>query len=203
MNVDPTPRASRHKKLHPPVALRISANMMTALLRLDPEQHTIVGTTLRQFGDLQLVEFSIDAPNAPDGAVEMLPAYHHNGRPDPVSMTHVTWIDLNGAELAVQQLGPQRAAAGSVVHIAGPDLQVGPQLRQRCGWCGEQLSDYDLERTASPCGPACDKDGCLPEHHRPAMWPVGALVEVDGRGTAWRVEHEDGAPLPANACAQH
>lgn len=100
--VDPTPR----EKPRAPVALRITTDMLTALLRLDPEQHTIVGATIRQFGELQLVELSIDAPNAPDGAVEMLPQYYHNGRPDPVSMTAVTWEDIHGNQV-LQQLAPQ------------------------------------------------------------------------------------------------
>ncbi|MEZ0077383.1 hypothetical protein [Planotetraspora sp. GP83] len=49
--------------------------------------------------------------------------------------------------------------AESVVHIAGPDIQVGAQLRQRCAWCGAVLLDYDLSCVAVPeartRGPAC------------------------------------------------
>lgn len=91
--------------LAPPVALRISIEMLAQLLRLDPEQHTIVGATMRQFGNYQLVELSIDAPNAPAGSVEVLPAYFNNGKPDPISLTHVTWRDVVGNE-TVQPLGP-------------------------------------------------------------------------------------------------
>lgn len=91
--------------------------------------------------------------------------------------------------------------SGALVHIAGPDIQVGPRLRQRCAWCGALIVDYNLARTLSPCGEACRVSGCRPEHHRPATWPVGGLVEVDG-GASWTVPHEDGAELPANACGR-
>ena len=79
--------------------------MLADLLRLDPNQHRIVGATMRQFGDYQLVELSVEAPNAPVGSVEMLPAYFHNGRPDPISLTSVTWLDVAGNE-TVQPLAP-------------------------------------------------------------------------------------------------
>lgn len=79
----------------------------------------------------------------------------------------------------------------AVVHIAGTQVQVGSRLRQRCSWCGAVLCDYDLERIAVPEG----------QDPRPAMWGPGALISVDG-GCSYVVEHEDGAQLPAEACAQ-
>jgi hypothetical protein len=82
------------------------------------------------------------------------------------------------------------ADMSGVVHIAGPDIQVGQQLRQRCAWCGAVLLDYDLTRVAVPVG----------QDPRPATWPVGALIEVDGAMSSVR-EHEDGAQLPEGACA--
>jgi hypothetical protein len=90
---------------------------------------------------------------------------------------------------------------GGIVHIAGPVLQVGNQLRQRCGWCGAVLLDYDLANTLSPCDDRCQADGCRSEHHRPGTWPAGELVEVAGPASVV-LPHEDGAELPANACAQ-
>lgn len=80
--------------------------------------------------------------------------------------------------------------AGAVTHIAGLDVQVGPYLRQRCAWCGAMLDDYDLRCVAVMEG----------QNPRPAIWKVGVLVAIDG-GASWVVEHEDGADLPANACA--
>lgn len=80
---------------------------------------------------------------------------------------------------------------GAKVHIAGNDVQVGSHLRQRCAWCGAVLVDYALDRVAVPIG----------QPARPATWPVGGLVEVDG-SMSWAVEHDDGRPLPANACGQ-
>jgi hypothetical protein len=80
------------------------------------------------------------------------------------------------------------------IHIAGPDIQVGSQLRQRCGWCGAVLVDYALDRLMYEASTP-------PEERRPATWPVGGLVEVDG-GMSVIVDHADGERLPPNACAQ-
>lgn len=78
---------------------------------------------------------------------------------------------------------------GAVIHIAGNDVQVNAQLRQRCAWCGALLIDYNLERVAVP-------EGTDP---RPATWPGGELIAVDG-GLSYVVEHEDSQPLPDGAC---
>jgi hypothetical protein len=78
----------------------------------------------------------------------------------------------------------------AITHIAGLDIQVGPHLRQRCAWCGAVLVDYDLTLTAAPEG----------QDPRPATWPVGRLVAVDGPAM-WTVEHADGDRLPDGACA--
>lgn len=85
-------------------------------------------------------------------------------------------------------------AAAGMVHIAGNDVQVGPYLRQRCSWCGVVLIDHDLSAIMY-------ESRTPPDQRRPATWPVGALVEVDGHVSSI-VEHEDGAELPANACGQ-
>jgi hypothetical protein len=78
-----------------------------------------------------------------------------------------------------------------VIHIAGIEVQVGSHLRQRCGWCGAVLADYALDRIAVPTG----------QDPRPAMWPVGGLVEVDGH-VSTVIPHQDGEQLPENACGQ-
>jgi hypothetical protein len=79
-----------------------------------------------------------------------------------------------------------------VIHIAGYDLQVGNQLRQRCAWCGATLVDYDLERTAVWPADA---------NPRPSTWPVGSLVAIDGIAS-YTVEHTDGDPLPDGCCGK-
>jgi hypothetical protein len=86
-------------------------------------------------------------------------------------------------------------SGGAITHIAGNDVQVGGQLRQRCAWCGTVLIDYALGRLMVPVDqlPADGSD------FRPGTWPVGALVELNG-GVSRIVEHEDGKPLPENAC---
>ncbi len=77
-----------------------------------------------------------------------------------------------------------------LIHIAGPDIQVGARLRQRCAWCGATLIDYDLDRIAVPEG----------QDPRPATWPPGDLVAVDGP-VSYAVDHEDGHQLPPDTCA--
>lgn len=79
----------------------------------------------------------------------------------------------------------------ALIHIAGVQVQVGPRLRQRCSWCGAVLCDYDLQRIAVPEG----------QDPRPAMWETGALIKVNG-SASFVVEHEEGAELPPEACAQ-
>jgi hypothetical protein len=78
----------------------------------------------------------------------------------------------------------------SVTHIASDRITIGDQyMRQRCGWCGEVLVEYNLVRVAVPAGtdPA------------PAAWPPGALVTVDGHAS-WTV---DGNQLPEDSCARN
>lgn len=79
--------------------------------------------------------------------------------------------------------------SAGVVHFAGIDVRVGDLLRQRCGWCGALLIDYDLATVAVPLG----------QDPMPATWACGALVLVDG-GLSTTVTHEDGASLPEGAC---
>jgi hypothetical protein len=83
----------------------------------------------------------------------------------------------------------------AVIHIAGLDVQVGSQLRQRCGWCGALLIDYALDRV----GVMVPGDGSPPSG--PGTWAVGALVARDGNAS-WVVEHEDGAVLPDGCCGK-
>ncbi len=79
----------------------------------------------------------------------------------------------------------------AVIHIAGNDVQVNVQLRQRCAWCGALLIDYALDRIAVPTG----------TDPRPATWPPGELVAIDG-GLSYVVDHEDGQPLPDGSCGK-
>lgn len=83
------------------------------------------------------------------------------------------------------------ADQSAVIHIAGFDIQVGHYLRQRCGWCGAVLIDYDLHRVAVPVG----------TDPRPATWPVGHLVAIDG-SAKYTVDHVDNDPLPDGSCAK-
>jgi hypothetical protein len=79
--------------------------------------------------------------------------------------------------------------SAGVIHIAAVDVRIGQHLRQRCGWCGAVLIDYDLARIAVPVG----------QDPTPAVWPYGSLVLVAG-GISVSVEHEDGQPLPEGSC---
>jgi len=103
-----------------------------------------------------------------------------------------------------------------VVHIAGAVVQVGPLVRQRCSWCGAVLLDDDLRGMAAafevntPCArghrPCSRVDPeCVGQDATPGSWPVGELVSVSGSASSVIVRavvaHEDGAQLPADACA--
>ena len=78
-----------------------------------------------------------------------------------------------------------------ITRIAGADITIGPLLRQRCGWCGAVLLDYNLDRVAVPAG----------QDPRPGTWNLGDLVRVDGN-LSTVVPHDDGDVLPADACAR-
>jgi len=79
----------------------------------------------------------------------------------------------------------------AIVHIAGPDIQIDTQLRQRCSWCGAVLVDYALDRVMVPVG----------QDPRPGTWPVGAMVLVDGPMST-TVDHDSGRPLPDGSCGR-
>lgn len=82
-------------------------------------------------------------------------------------------------------------SASAVTHIAGVDVTINSQLRQLCAWCGTALADYDLTGIAVMEG----------EDPRPATWPVGSLVTVDGN-VKWVTPHNDGSPLPEGTCVR-
>lgn len=81
-----------------------------------------------------------------------------------------------------------------IIHIAGLDVQVGPRLRQRCGWCGMVLEDVDLRNVAVVAPPEGGDPGPYP------VWAVGSLVAHDGVAW-WAVDHVDGDQLPEACCA--
>lgn len=89
----------------------------------------------------------------------------------------------------------------AVIHIAGPHIQVGPQLRQRCSWCGALLLDYNLALTAVSIPEGKTEETMTDEDRRPGTWQYGDLVAVDGNAK-WTVDHEDGAELPDGCCGK-
>lgn len=80
-------------------------------------------------------------------------------------------------------------APTGTVHIAGPLITVGQQMRQRCSWCGHLLTDWDADLVAVPEG----QEPSLPH------WELGRLVLVDGGMSAVL---DDTERLPENACAR-
>lgn len=82
-----------------------------------------------------------------------------------------------------------------MIHIAGEPVTVGTQLRQRCSWCGAVLIDVDLANVGMMVA------GPEPVDREYPTWPAGGLVGVDG-GVRWSVDHENGAVLPPEVCAQ-
>lgn len=81
-----------------------------------------------------------------------------------------------------------------VIHIAGLPLQVGSQLRQRCGWCGCVLLDEDLSSVQVA---VTDTDTVFVPY---PTWPDGDLVSIDGPMRR-AVPHQDGDQLPEGAYA--
>jgi len=79
----------------------------------------------------------------------------------------------------------------AMTHIAGVDVSIGPQLRQRCSWCGAVLIDVNVTR-------AMVADS---ERTEFPTWPIGALIRTDGCVTSV-VPHVDGTPLPDDCCGQ-
>jgi len=76
-------------------------------------------------------------------------------------------------------------------HIAAQAITIDDRLiRQRCGWCGELLLDYDLARLAVPIG----------QDPMPATWPPGAQVVVNGHAS-WTWEDSDDKLAP-DSCAR-
>lgn len=76
-------------------------------------------------------------------------------------------------------------------HIASPVVTINDRhLRQRCGWCGVVLLEYDLARVAVPVG----------TDPMPATWPAGSLVTVDGSA---QVSLNGVDRLPDDACARN
>lgn len=84
-----------------------------------------------------------------------------------------------------------------MIHFAGYPMRIGRYCRQRCGWCGEVLEDWDLSLTMVPAkADGTPGDGPMP-------WQGGALVEVTGGNPTMKsvVVHEDGTDLPPGTCA--
>jgi hypothetical protein len=79
----------------------------------------------------------------------------------------------------------------AITHIAGLQVQAGHRMRQRCGWCGTMLADYDLANVAVPEG----------QEGPPAMWGPGLLVRVDG-SLSYTLDIGEDPDLPDDACAR-
>jgi len=84
------------------VTMTISRALLEQMFRLDPRMSIVQAYSDPRTKDL--VVFEIAAPNAPDNAVEMVPHYYNNGRPDPVSLTSVAW-HLRDGSTAIQEFG--------------------------------------------------------------------------------------------------
>lgn len=89
----------------------------------------------------------------------------------------------------------------AVIHIAGPRIQVGPQLRQRCCWCGGLLIDYNLALTAVSIPEGKTEETMTDQDRTLATWPAGDLIARDGPAS-WIVGHADGAELPDGCCGK-
>lgn len=89
------------------IDLKVTPSFLAMLLRLDPSMQ-IVGARTETSHGLPLLVFAVDAPNAPNGAREMLPGYARDAFPDPVRLTHVEW-QLRTGETVRQSFLPPAA----------------------------------------------------------------------------------------------
>jgi hypothetical protein len=85
------------------VALSVTTMLLEELFRLDPSMKIVNARRDRERQGV--VVFELDAPNAPDGAVEVAPVYYRVDRPDPIILQSVVWTLRDGSN-AVQQIGP-------------------------------------------------------------------------------------------------
>ncbi len=98
------------------------------------------------------------------------------------------------------------STSGELSHLAGPVMQIGPRLRQRCLWCGATIIDEDLSRVAIalPDGKTEDQARADGDLNYPT-WEIGAWVVVDGPVRAierTRADHELADATPENSCAR-
>jgi hypothetical protein len=77
-----------------------------------------------------------------------------------------------------------------VVHISSPAVKVGPEIRQRCVWCGESLIEVDLRFIAVEAEQA---DKPYP------TWPVDAFIGKDG-GATYVVQPTPDNKVPRTFC---
>lgn len=87
------------KKKH--VFLTVHTDVVKSLLRLH-DTMSVVAAEVDQ--DSDTITFTVRAPDAPNGAVLMVPEYYHNGRPDPIVLRALTWVWPDGTT-AEQQFG--------------------------------------------------------------------------------------------------
>lgn len=95
----------------PTVALKITPDLLRMILHL-PDGYHITGsrvdTVIGPAGWLlDLLVLDVDAPDAPAGAVEIVPIYERDPphTPDPVVLRHVEWTHADGTR-TVQPVQP-------------------------------------------------------------------------------------------------
>lgn len=77
-----------------------------------------------------------------------------------------------------------------VVHISSHPCKVGPEIRQRCVWCGESLIEVDLRFIAVKAEHADDPY---------PTWPTDAFIGKDG-GATYVVEPPPDNKVPPTFC---
>ncbi len=81
-----------------------------------------------------------------------------------------------------------------LIHIVLNDLTVGSVRRQRCAWCGELISEYDLANIAVQV----DREGQPDDADlAPGLWQ--GLVARDG-AVSWSVPEPEDGKVPPTSC---
>lgn len=107
---------------------------------------------------------------------------------DPEKVTCQDCLDLGKLAASPNPGAVVEYPHGRVIHVAGSQVQVGMQFRQRCGWCGAIILDIDLTDLLNQGNTASV-----------TAWPPGSFVVVEG-DTAYAISESWGGRLPEGHC---
>jgi hypothetical protein len=124
------------------ISLKIDANVIAQLLRLDPTMR-ILGSRSEIHGDQHTLVFSIDAPKAPPDALEVQPVYARDAGEDPIRLAHVDWLLRSGERM--RQAFPAPDTAQYLAQLRAASEGQGPSE--------QDIAEVNAARTAAGLPP--------------------------------------------------